>query len=138
MSTLRGAVQGPYAFTTYYHGVPNNNGVMVPRPMVSTNEYKIEKLETRETYESIGMGITSVRLPNTIEFIDESAFYQNKLSTVTIPASVAKIYYDAFGSNKLQSVKFMGNKDDIEIYCGAFTGLRHSASVNNISYCVLN
>ena len=124
---------GPYAFTTHYHYVHNNNGVMVPRTMVSTNEYKIEKLETRETYESIGMGITSVRLPNTIEFIDEYAFYQNKLSTVTIPASVAKIYYDAFGSNKLQSVKFMGDKNKINISCRAFYGIRHSASVNSLS-----
>lgn len=122
---------GPYAFTTHY--VHNNNGVMVPRLMVSTNEYKIEKLGTRETYESIGMGITSVRLPNTIEFIDEYAFYQNKLSTVTIPASVAEIYYDAFGSNKLQSVKFMGDKNKINISCRAFYGIRHSASVNSLS-----
>ena len=122
---------GTRAFTTKEMEI--KNGVLEPKLQVSNDKYEIKKIDSNIAY---GMGITSVRLPNTIEFIGEYAFYQNELSTVTIPASVNKIYYHAFGSNKLQNVKFMGDKSNIRIECSAFYGIRHSVSVNNLSYCV--
>jgi BspA type Leucine rich repeat region (6 copies)/Secretion system C-terminal sorting domain len=45
-----------------------------------------------------------LRLPSTLEFIDESAFSGNSLTEITIPSSVTRIESYAFSGNKLRSV----------------------------------
>jgi hypothetical protein len=49
-------------------------------------------------------GLTSVSVPNSIQFIAAEAFSNNDLTTLFIPESVLRIDRDAFKSNKLNSV----------------------------------
>ena len=49
-------------------------------------------------------GLTSVYIPNGINYIDYAAFHMNKLTSVTIPSSVIKIDGEAFARNNLLSI----------------------------------
>lgn len=95
----------------------------------SNNKYEIRKVKC----DSKPIGITSVVLPEGLEFIGDGAFYQNNLKTVTIPSTVTEIGWDAFAHNQLQTVTFKGDKSKINIHCEAFKGEKHSASVNALS-----
>lgn len=95
----------------------------------SNNKYEIRKV----ICDSKPIGITSVVLPEGLEFIGDGAFYQNNLKTVTIPSTVTEIGWDAFAHNQLQTVTFKGDKSKINIHCEAFKGEKHSASVNALS-----
>ena len=98
-------------------------------PTASLNKYEIRKV----ICDSKPIGITSVVLPEGLEFIGDGAFYQNNLKTVTIPSTVTEIGWDAFAHNQLQTVTFKGDKSKINIHCEAFKGEKHSASVNALS-----
>ena len=91
------------------------------------DEYDITKVEY-----CLSNKITSVSLPNSLIYIDSSAFSYNDLTEVTIPLSVRYIGSSAFYENKLQSVTFDGDVNNIKIYCSAFRGSRHSSKVNSI------
>ena len=93
------------------------------------NKYEIRKVKC----DSKPIGITSVVLPEGLESIGAGAFGGNNLKTVTIPSTVTKIHMYAFADNQLQSVIFKGNKNRIDILCGAFNGEKHSALVNSLS-----
>ena len=95
----------------------------------STNKYEIKKI-TGSPYEPIG--ITSVILPEGLEYIGFEAFKGNYLKTVTIPSTVTKIDHYAFENNQLQSVIFKGDKSKIEFGELVFNGEEHSDSVNAI------
>ena len=81
---------------------------------ISTNkiEYNIQPLYSKkDNYEVVplkvslvGLGITSVTIPNSVTSIGKSAFYGNKLTSVIIPNSVTSIGYGAFEKNQLTSV----------------------------------
>ncbi|MGU8718771.1 leucine-rich repeat protein [Clostridium perfringens] len=49
--------------------------------------------------------LTSVKLPNTLKFIGDSAFEFNQLTEITIPDSVTEIGGNSFFKNKLSSIK---------------------------------
>lgn len=98
-------------------------------PTASLNKYEIRKV----ICDSKPIGITSVVLPEGLEFIGDGAFYQNNLKTVTIPSTVTEIGWDAFAHNQLQTVTFKGDKSKINIHCEAFKGEKHSDSVNALS-----
>ena len=95
----------------------------------TNNKYEIKPMMS---ISCPGIGITSVILPEGLEFIGGSAFEGNNLKAVTIPSTVTRIYGMAFASNQLQSVIFKGDKSKIAIYYNAFKGEKHSASVNAI------
>ncbi len=95
----------------------------------SNNKYEIKNIDCSNEMRPIG--ITSIILPEGLEYIYASAFDGNNLKTVTIPSTVKAIDRYAFRNNKLQSVIFKGNKSKIHI-CEAFHGLEHSDSVNAI------
>ena len=95
----------------------------------SNNKYEIKNIDCSNEMRPIG--ITSIILPEGLEYIYASAFDGNNLKTVTIPSTVKAIDRYAFRNNKLQSVIFKGNKSKIHI-CKAFHGLEHSDSVNAI------
>ena len=50
-------------------------------------------------YTPVGLGITSVIIPDTVISIGNYAFYGNKLTSVTIPNSVTSIGNSAFFKN---------------------------------------
>lgn len=110
--------------SAFRHGC--NNIVL---PMASLNKYEIKKVDCN--FKPIG--ITSVILPEGLEYIDAYAFKGNNLKIVTIPSTVTWIGNLAFADNQLQSVIFKGNKSKIEIHCAAFKGIKHSDSVNALS-----
>ncbi len=105
-------------------------GDVVQPTSFTNNKYEIKPMRMKSCP---GIGITSVILPEGLEFIGYGAFYQNNLKTVTIPSTVTRIYGMAFASNQLQSVIFKGDKSKIDIHCEAFKGEKHSDSVNALS-----
>ena len=77
---------------------------------ISTNkiEYNIQPLYNKKDnyevvplaiYTPVGLGITSVIIPDTVISIGNYAFYGNKLTSVTIPNSVTSIGNSAFFKN---------------------------------------
>ena len=94
------------------------------------NKYEIKKVVAMCISKPIG--ITSVILPEGLEYIGGSAFEGNNLKAVIIPSSVKGIGYYAFADNQLQTVTFKGDKSKIAIYYNAFKGEKNSASVNAI------
>ena len=77
---------------------------------ISTNkiEYNIQPLYSKKDnyevvplaiYTPVGLGITSVIIPDTVISIGNYAFYGNKLTSVTIPNSVTSIGDSAFFKN---------------------------------------
>ena len=54
--------------------------------------------------QNIGLGITSVIIPNTVTSIGKAAFMDNQLTEVTIPSSVTSIGISAFFDNKLTTI----------------------------------
>ena len=50
-------------------------------------------------------GLTSIYIPNGIQYIDYGTFAMNKLTSVTVPSSVVKIDRAAFVHNELLSIK---------------------------------
>ncbi len=82
---------------------------------ISTNkiEYNIQPLYSKKDnyevvplaiYTPVGLGITSVIIPDTVISIGNYAFSSNQLTSVTIPNSVTSIGDSAFSSNQLTSV----------------------------------
>ena len=88
---------------------------------ISTNkiEYNIQPLYNKKNnyevvpldiYRPVGLGITSVIIPDTVISIGNYAFYGNKLTSVTIPTSVTSIGEGAFlknGSSNLNLTKII-------------------------------
>ena len=99
-------------------------------PTSSLNKYEIRQISACKYYP---IGITSIKLPEGLEYIVDHALYENKLKRVTIPKTVTDIAEYAFADNELQSVVFKGDKNNIYIGCDAFYGEKHSDSVNSIS-----
>jgi hypothetical protein len=61
--------------------------------------------------------LTSITIPNSVTKIWRYAFMDNLITSVTIPASVRRIEYGAFANNPLQSVTFeRSGIEDIEWY----------------------
>lgn len=83
--------------------------------------------------------ITSITIPNSIEYIGGSAFYNCKnLTSVTIPGSVKTIDQDAFwGCSGLTSIELQEGvttiKDGVFKNCSSLTSITIPSSVNSIS-----
>ena len=82
---------------------------------ISTNkiEYNIQPLYNKKDnyevvplaiYTPVGLGITSVIIPDTVISIGNYAFYGNKLTSVIIPNSVTSIGNSAFENNQLTNI----------------------------------
>ena len=81
--------------------------------------------------QNIGLGITSVVIPNTVTSIGEHAFYDNRLVELVIPSTVKSIGRSAFKNNKLTEVTIPSSV--ISIGDWAFAGNRDITIINNSS-----
>lgn len=54
----------------------------------------------------MGKGITSIKIPNTVQEIGKNAFKNNKLTIFVAPSSLTNIGDEAFTNNKLSAVSF--------------------------------
>ncbi len=115
---------GSHAFTVGCYNIVE--------PVNNKKNYEIKFMGTCDV---TGMGINSVKLPSTLVYVDDEAFYGNNLESLVIPRTVTRIERKAFANNKLQSVTFEGDRNNIFIHCGAFGGTNHSYEVNHISMC---
>ncbi len=98
-----------YAFTDrgVIPGSTNiNNTKKVTVSYLSNSKNKIIATQLLQVNRPIGLGITSVIIPNTVKSIGNYAFFVCKLTEVTIPSSVTSIGEYAFGGNQLTSITF--------------------------------
>jgi hypothetical protein len=121
----------------YIGGFWGNNltEVVIPDSVTSIGDYCFS-----------GCGITRVTLGKGIKQIDERAFYNNKLTTVTLPPNITARYgYDAIGrgafaNNQIQTIIFTHGADvKFEIGDEAFTNnqiqtLTIPAGIEKIGY----
>ena len=106
-----------YAFTS--RGVVPTN-INNAKKVVPSYLYNIDnkKEVTLLDYQSIGLGITRVVIPNTVTSIGDYAFTDNKLTEITIPSSVTSIGVNAFADNQLTKIIFPSTP--LNIYCRPF------------------
>ena len=91
--------------------------------------------------QNIGLGITSVVIPNTVMSIGESAFTDNQLTEVTIPSSVTSIKDRAFENNRLTSVVIPDSVTTIgkfAFYYNRLSSLTIPSSVTSIGDSAFN
>ena len=144
-----------WAFTTEgvsLNPVSNDNKNYSIKPLVS-NLYNVEVMPiVRASY---GIGIKTVKLPSTIEFIGNSAFQENEIvgilnfsnltnlsaighhafsynqiTTVVLPSSVEYVGDYAFGYNSLANIT-LGNFD-AQIGCDAFGDFENDTLPNGL------
>ena len=107
-----------------------SNGV-IPTLTAYNNDYKVSLLSynSNNNYvvkplaialEDLGLGLTSVVIPNTVTSIGEGAFTGNKLANITIPSSVTGIGPRAFADNQITSIAFPDTP--ITLGCYVFAG----------------
>ena len=95
-----------------------NNTKKVIVSYLSNSKNKIIATQLLQDNRPIGLGITSVIIPNTVKSIGEGAFFGNKLTEVTIPSSVTSIGIEAFANNQLTKIIFPSTPLTIE--CNTF------------------
>ena len=76
-----------------------------------SKKYVVRKIEV--DYSTIGLGVTSVVIPNTVMTIGSYAFSGNKLANVIIPNSVITIRNGAFYGNNLTNVEIPSSITEI-------------------------
>ena len=89
---------------TYENG--GGTDVVIPSQIDGKPVAAIGNSAFRDSETGLGLGITSVIIPNTITSIGVNAFKGNKLTNVEIPSSITRIGDYAFADNKITLVKF--------------------------------
>jgi len=92
----------------------------------SDNIYNIIEIDN-STFFNIGLNIIKLILSDGIKRIGDLAFYGNIIQNVTLPHSLTKIGYDAFGANEIKTVTMQCN------YSADF----HFTCFNGNPYCVI-
>ena len=94
-----------------------------------SKKYVVRKIEV--DYSTIGLGVTSVVIPNTVMTIGSYAFSGNKLANVIIPNSVITIRNGAFYGNNLTNVTIPSSVTTIGV--NAFANNPNIVITNNSS-----
>ena len=96
-------VEGGISITGY--NIEGGTDVVIPSQIDGKTVVAIGNNAFNDGDTGLGLGITSVIIPNTITSIGRNAFEGNKLTNVTIPSSVTLIAIYAFANNKLTNVE---------------------------------
>ena len=83
-----------------------NGDVVIPSQIDGKTVIEIGNNAFYNDDKGVGLGITSVVIPNSVTSIGTNAFKMNKLTNVTIPSSVTWIRRNAFASNQITSIAF--------------------------------
>ena len=102
------------------YNIEGGTDVVIPSQIYGKIVATIGASAFRDSDTGLGLGITSVIIPNTITSIGVSAFKGNKLTNVEIPSSISRIGDYAFADNKITLVKFSSSL--ITLACHAFNG----------------
>ena len=98
----------PYvpSITITGYNIEGGTDVVIPSQIDGKTVVAIGDNAFSDADTGLGLGITSVIIPNTVTSIGWSAFQGNDLTSVTIPSSVTLIDNAAFKKNKITLVKF--------------------------------
>ena len=98
----------PYipSITITGYNIEGGTDVVIPSQIDGKPVAAIGNSAFRDSDTGLGLGITSVIIPNTITSIGVNAFKGNKLTNVEIPSSITRIGDYAFADNKITLVKF--------------------------------
>lgn len=66
-----------------------------------------------------GMGLTSVYIPDTVTLIDQGAFWNNNLTTVTLSYNVKEVGFNAFNNNNIDTLVVPGTVREMGQYAFA-------------------
>ena len=81
------------------------------------NGLKLTKIGSSAFYNN---GLTSVTIPDSVMMIGWGAFNNNKLTSIIIPKSVKNIEYNAFSNNKITSVIIKNTSDKVKLSSNSF------------------
>ena len=80
----------------------------------------IPEVSRVRSYAFSGSIITSVTVPSSVYYIEESAFYSSTLERITFAEGLQGIYYDAFSESDLKSVVLPDSLEWIDSYAFAW------------------
>ena len=92
----------------------DNGDVVIPSQIDGKTVVEIGDNAFYNDDKDVGLGITSLVIPNTVVYIGRNAFRNNELTKVVIPSSVIQMGEYAFADNKLTDVELSDNIVDIE------------------------
>ncbi len=130
-----GSIKAQIAIYDYYYEIINNQEVKIVG-VVNPSEYdysyvyipRVIKIEGKEYKVTCigpevfsGMPIENIEFPSGITEIQDKAFYDCKLTTLTIPENIKYIGEKSFANNVITSLKFPSG-EDIRISKEAFVG----------------
>lgn len=121
--------------TVFNYTGPVGGSVSVPAQVLNTaSGWEIPSpVRTIGYYAFSEKGLTSVNLPNSLERIEDYAFYSNRLTNIEIPNGVTEIGRSAFNFNNITSVNLPNNLVRLGDYAFAVNHLTNIEIPNGLT-----
>ncbi len=120
LQNIDGLVLSKDGTVLYYATTLTYGDVEIPSGVKVVSEYAFYKSSTlRNALKEDGFDITSIKIPSTVETIEEGAFTYTKVGSVAFGSSLRTIENHAFYSAELNGITFAEGVETIEE--GAFT-----------------